>query len=81
MTAVALGRRGEFYCYNCGRFLVYELEGHYKIVLHCDHCKAKITLELREALTPAASPTSAPASASAKNGSPPATPASTGRST
>ncbi len=82
MSALALGRPGEFRCYNCDRFLLEKIEGAgYTIVLRCPHCKARITLELREALTPEASATSAPASASAKNGSRLATPASTGPST
>ena len=79
MTALAQGRPGEFICYNCGRYLITRIVGPHDITLTCPHCKAEVTLRLREPLEVDTSTTSVRASASDANGSRAATPGSSAR--
>ena len=39
-----------FRCYNCGKFMIKHIEGHYELKLTCPRCKTEMTVKCQEAI-------------------------------
>ena len=39
-----------FRCYNCGKFMIKHIVGHYELKLECPRCKAMIDIKCTEAI-------------------------------
>lgn len=39
-----------FRCYNCGKFMIKDIKGHYELKLTCPRCKTEMNIKCVEAI-------------------------------